>query len=103
LGILIPPSLILMIYGIIAQESIARLFAASLIPGILLTVLYIVVVLAMVRLRPELAPRSVVHGGGARELASAVLRVWHVAVLFVVALGGIYAGLFTPTEAAAVG
>ena len=101
LGILIPPSLILMIYAIIAQQSVAKLFAAALIPGLVLTVLYLVVTLIMVRARPAMAPRLAAQSG--RESARSLLRVWHVLLLFGVTLGGIYLGWFSPTEAAAVG
>jgi tripartite ATP-independent transporter DctM subunit len=101
LGILIPPSLILMIYAIIAQLSVAKLFAAALIPGVILTVLYLLVAAIMVRVRPEIAPRLAVESG--RDSARALLRVWHVLLLFGVTLGGIYLGWFSPTEAAAVG
>jgi len=99
LGILIPPSLILMIYAIIAQQSVSKLFAAALVPGLVLTALYIVVVQVMVRLKPEHAPAVEAPAGSARAL----LKVWHVALLFVVTLGGIYFGYFSPTEAAAIG
>jgi tripartite ATP-independent transporter DctM subunit len=101
LGILIPPSLILMIYAIIAQQSVSKLFAAALVPGLILTALYIVVVQVMVRLWPEHAPPpgEDISTGSLRSL----LKVWHVVVLFVVTLGGIYLGFFSPTEAAAIG
>lgn len=101
LGILIPPSLILMIYGIIAQQSIAKLFAAALIPGLVLTALYLVTIAVLVRVEPEAAPRVAT----ARQTGgpSVLLAVWDVVVLFAVTLGGIYLGWFSPTEAAAVG
>lgn len=101
LGILIPPSLVLMIYAIIARQSVAELFAAALIPGILLTTLYVIVVTVVVRLRPETIPPpdQTASAGSVRTL----LKTWHVILLFTVSLGGIYAGWFTPTEAAAIG
>jgi len=101
LGILIPPSLILMIYGIIAQLSIIELFAAALIPGLVLTGLYLLTVWIWMRLRPEAAPRlpSESKAQGFRL----VLKIWDVAALFLVTFGGIYLGWFSPTEAAAVG
>lgn len=98
LGILIPPSLILMIYAIIAQLSIAELFAAALIPGLLLLVLYAAIALFLGRRgqaahAPDRPP----------PLVSSLLRIWHMVLLFIASIGGIYAGVFTPTEAAAVG
>ena len=103
LGILIPPSLILMIYAIIAQQSVAKLFMAALVPGIILTVLYIVTALIYYRWlagdRPEPQSSSRTDDTLLRSFA----RIWHVIALFAVTLGGIYLGWFTPTEAAAIG
>ncbi|AZO79136.1 MULTISPECIES: TRAP transporter large permease [unclassified Bosea (in: a-proteobacteria)] len=101
LGILIPPSLILMIYGIIAQLSIIKLFAAALIPGLVLTGLYLITVWVWVRLRPEAAPK--LPSEGKAQAFRLVLNIWDVAALFLVTFGGIYLGWFSPTEAAAVG
>lgn len=101
LGILIPPSLILMIYAIIAQQPVIKLFAAALVPGLVLTALYVLTVALWARLRPEAAlelPRD--EGGGAVRV---LLNVADVAALFLVTFGGIYVGWFSPTEAAAVG
>lgn len=101
LGILIPPSLILMIYGIIAQLSIIKLFAAALIPGLVLTGLYLVTVWLWVRLKPEAAPK--LPNETKAQAFRLVLNIWDVAALFLVTFGGIYLGWFSPTEAAAVG
>ena len=101
LGILIPPSLILMIYGIIAQLSIIKLFAAALIPGLVLTGLYLATVWIWVRLRPEAAPK--LPSESKAQALRLVLTIWDVAALFLVTFGGIYLGWFSPTEAAAVG
>ncbi len=101
LGILIPPSLIFVIYAVISQQSVAKLFAAGLIPGIVLTGLYIAAAAVVVKLYPHWAPH------GAREPMAQRLRniagMWEFVLLFAVSVGGIYAGLFSPTEAAAVG
>lgn len=102
LGILIPPSVILIIYAVIAQESVARLFAAGLIPGIILTGLHVVVIWALCRWRPELAPPSGEVPGWTERLRD-IRAMWQVLVLFLISVGGIYAGIFSPTEAAAVG
>jgi C4-dicarboxylate transporter DctM subunit len=101
LGILIPPSLILMIYGIIAQLSIIKLFAAALIPGLVLTALYLLTVWIWVRLRPQAAPK--LPSESKAQAFRLVLNIWDVAALFLVTFGGIYLGWFSPTEAAAVG
>ena len=102
LGILIPPSVILIVYAVIAQDSIAQLFAAGLVPGLVLTVLHLVVIAVLVRFRPELVPAAeppLPWGERLRALAG----TWQIALLFGVSVGGIYAGFFSPTEAAAVG
>lgn len=100
LGILIPPSIILVIYGSIAEASVARLFAASMIPGIVLLLLYMVVAVALagraVRTTEE-RPASI------RERLRAIIEPWHFILLFVATIGGIYAGIFSPNEAASVG
>lgn len=99
LGILIPPSLILMIYAIIAQLSVAQLFAAALVPGLFLMVFYAVIALVLGRrARPAAKPLP-----GPPPLVSALAKIWHMVLLFTATIGGIYAGVFTPTEAAAVG
>jgi C4-dicarboxylate transporter DctM subunit len=101
LGILIPPSIILVIYAAIAEQSVPRLFAAGLLPGLLLTALYMVVVTIVTHVRRDYAPT----GGSAslRERLSAMKGPWQFVVLFGSTIGGIYAGIFSPTEAAAVG
>ncbi len=98
LGILIPPSLILMIYAIIAQLSVAQLFAAALVPGLFLMAFYALIALFLGRRgRPnQPAPAR-------PPLLPSLVGIWHMVLLFVASIGGIYAGIFTPTEAAAVG
>jgi tripartite ATP-independent transporter DctM subunit len=102
LGILIPPSLILMIYAIIAQQSVAKLFMAALIPGLILTVLYCTTAIIYHRALTGATPRQAVEEK-TEPLLTATLRIWHVIALFTLTLGGIYLGWFTPTEAAAIG
>ncbi|WP_372656498.1 TRAP transporter large permease [Hydrogenophaga sp.] len=101
IGILIPPSLILMIYGIIAQQSVAKLFAAALIPGLILTAFYLLTVVVTVKLKPSEAPKLPSAQPG--DLRRDLFRVWDVAALFLLSFGGIYLGWFSPTEAAAIG
>lgn len=99
LGILIPPSIILVIYASITETSIARLFAASMIPGIVLLCLYIVV--ALVVANRGSAPVETAASLGQR--LKALKDPWQFVVLFVLTIGGIYGGIFSPTEAASVG
>ncbi|QIE54904.1 TRAP transporter large permease [Pikeienuella piscinae] len=101
LGILLPPSVILIIYGFLTETSIGALFAAGVIPGLLAVMLYIAAIAVMIRIDPTLGPQS--EASDARARLRALLRVWQVLVLFVLVMGGIYGGVFTPTEAAGVG
>ena len=101
LGILIPPSIVLVIYAILAEQNIAKLFAAAFIPGILAALGYMLVINILVHLNPKLA--GSVPPMPWPERWQAVAAVWPVLLIFVVVVGGIYSGLFTPTEGAAVG
>ena len=101
IGILIPPSVILIIYGVIAEQSIGKLFLAGFIPGVLEAVFYIFTIVVLVKINPSLGPRG--SQTSLREKATALLGVWEVVLLFVCVIGGIYLGVFTPTEAAGVG
>jgi tripartite ATP-independent transporter DctM subunit len=100
LGILIPPSVILAIYAIVAEQSLPKLFAAALAPGIVLAVLYVITVSVLARLRPDLMPRA--PAMPLAERLRAGRSMWKLALLFFLAVGGIYLGWFSPTEAAAV-
>jgi len=101
LGILIPPSVILVIYAILTEQNIAKLFAAAFVPGVLAALGYMVTISLYVRRNPEAA--------GTREPVpyeerfAALLDVWPVLLVFGLVVGGIYFGWFTPTEGAAVG
>jgi C4-dicarboxylate transporter, DctM subunit len=101
LGILFPPSIILVIYGAIAEQSVPKLFAAGLIPGLVLTALYMIVALVVARVRPGDAPA--VESAGIGHRLSALTGPWQFIALFIVTIGGIYAGIFSPTEAASIG
>jgi len=100
LGILIPPSVIMVIYALAAEESVPMLFAAGMVPGLLLALLFMVVVWVIARLRPDWAP--VGPRMPMRERLVAVAAMWKLALLFGLAVGGIYTGWFSPTEAAGV-
>jgi tripartite ATP-independent transporter DctM subunit len=100
LGILIPPSVILAIYSLVAEQSLSKLFAAALFPGLLLAAFYIVVVLIIAKARPEWTPKVAAMPLGQRLRAAK--GTWKLAALFFLAVVGIYLGWFSPTEAAAV-
>lgn len=100
LGILIPPSIILVIYGSISETSVARLFAASMLPGILMLALYMIIALVVAHRRGA-APDEASVGLAAR--LRALREPWQFALLFTVTIGGMYAGVFSPNEAAAIG
>lgn len=101
LGILIPPSVILVIYAILAEQNIEKLFVAAIIPGLLAALGYMVAIAIWVRVSPNSAAvKDRVPWG---ERLKALSKVWPVVTIFIVVVGGIYAGIFTPTEAAAVG
>ncbi|WP_121066558.1 TRAP transporter large permease [Chachezhania antarctica] len=101
LGILIPPSVILVIYAILAEQNIEKLFVAALIPGILAAIGYMIAISVWVRVSPNSA--AVRDRQPWSERLVALGKVWPVLTIFIVVVGGIYAGIFTPTEAAAVG
>jgi len=101
LGILIPPSVVLILYGIITENDINTLFIAGFIPGLIGVSLYVAAVAVVVRLHPERGPPG--ERIGWRERWRALSKVWGVALLFAVVMGGIYLGWFTPTEAAGIG
>ena len=101
LGILIPPSVPLVIYAILAEQNIAKLFAAAMVPGIIAMLGYIAAIAIYVRVVPGQAP-DVQEDREHLNMAMA-LGVLPIAIIFLLVFGGIYAGLFTPTEGAAVG
>ncbi len=101
LGILIPPSVILVIYGLLTESSIRELFAAGFIPGLLGILLYLAAVRYVVWRDPKQGPRG--EKLTWRERWQALRGVWGVLILFTVVMGGIYLGVFTPTEAAGIG
>jgi tripartite ATP-independent transporter DctM subunit len=96
LGVLIPPSILLVIYGLLTETSIGKLFLAGIVPGLLATGLYMAAVAVQMARRPELGPAGARSPWAARD-------VWGTALLFLLVIGGIYRGWFSPTEAAAVG
>jgi tripartite ATP-independent transporter DctM subunit len=101
LGILIPPSTIFIIYGIMTEQSVGKLFMAGVLPGILLSLLFVATVLIWTHVQPglcERAPKSTF-----KEKIASLTGVIETFILFILVMGGLFSGLFTPTEAAAVG
>lgn len=104
LGVLIPPSGILVIYSIATNVSLVKLFIAAFVPGILTAVLYILGIFVWVRLKPELSPQVSEEAAPSFKARMKTLgRAWEVFVLFAAVMGTIYFGIATPTEAAAMG
>jgi C4-dicarboxylate transporter, DctM subunit len=101
LGILVPPSVIFIIYGIMTEQSIGKLFMSGVLPGILLTLLFILTIVIWTKIRPDLAPC-----GPRTSLAERLSALWGLAetlALFLLVMGGLFFGIFTPTEAGAIG
>ena len=101
LGILIPPSVPLVIYAILTEQNIAKLFMAAFVPGIIAAIGYMVVIAIVARVSPEDAPAGPRHSWA--ERLQALVNTWPVLLIFGVVIGGIYGGFFTPTEAASIG
>ncbi len=101
LGILIPPSVIMVVYGLLTEADIGKLFIAGVVPGLLGILFYALAVAVATWFRPELGPAG--ERLGLRATLKALKGVVEVTLLFLVIMGGIYGGLFTPTEAAGVG
>lgn len=101
MGILIPPSVIMIVYGMLTEQSVGKLFLAGFIPGVLEAVFYMIVIYILCKLNPLTGPR-----GPQTSLKTKIVALkdtWGVLVLFVLVMGGIYMGVFTPTEAGGVG
>jgi C4-dicarboxylate transporter DctM subunit len=101
LAILIPPSIPMIIYGILTQKSIGQLFMAGLVPGILLSLLFIITIYIVTGVNKKAGPAG--PRTSMRVKLGSVKNTWPTVLLFLVILGGIYGGIFTPTEAGAIG
>jgi len=101
LGILIPPSVVLIVYAIIVETNIVKLFEAALLPGILAVFMFLATVSIYVRLFPAAGPKG--RAVSRHEFVAATVAVVPIAVIFIVVIGGIYGGLYNPTPAGAVG
>jgi C4-dicarboxylate transporter DctM subunit len=101
LGILIPPSILFIIYGFITQQPIGSLFIAGILPGLLFSGMFVGLILVMCMRNPKLGPRGEAFSW--RERISSLKGVWGVIALFILVIGGLYAGIFAPSEAGAIG
>jgi len=101
LGILIPPSINMIVYGVLAEESIGRLFAGGVVPGIILSVMFMTYIGIRAIRNPSLAPKEAVLT--LKDAALSFVALWPLFVLAIIVLGGIFGGFMTPTEAAAIG
>ncbi len=102
IGIMIPPSIAFIIYGLLTQQSIGQLFLAGFIPGILQAIMYIITIFIIVKVKPSYGPGAPDRYTWGQKIKSLKLT-GPVAIIFIIAFGGIYLGLFTPTEAGAMG
>ena len=105
LGMLIPPSLLFILYGVLTEQSVGSLFIAGVIPGILLSLVYCAGILAIGRLAPDFMGRAIDHAPDAPEMGvfEMISKISPIVILVALVLGGIYGGYFTPTEAGAAG
>jgi C4-dicarboxylate transporter DctM subunit len=101
IGILIPPSVVLVLYGVLTETSIGDLFIAGFLPGVLTIVGFMLVVVVMTRIYPTIGPAG--EQATLAEKFTALGRTWAIILLFALVIGGIYFGVFTPTEAAGIG
>lgn len=102
LGFLIPPSIGFVVYGMLTEQSIGKLLIAGIVPGLLLSLAFIAIIVILVKLKPGLAPTNPQPVSWRRKFRS-LLSVWEPLSIFLIVMGGIYLGFFTPTEAGAVG
>jgi tripartite ATP-independent transporter DctM subunit len=98
---LIPPSALFIVFGILTGTSIAKLFLAGILPGLLLSVVFLFTIVAMCKRNPKLGPLGPSYSW--RERFVSLKGVWGMLVLFVLIIGGLYVGIFTPSEAGAIG
>jgi tripartite ATP-independent transporter DctM subunit len=101
IGILIPPSLGFILYAVLTEQSIGRLFIAGIIPGIIQVLFYSALIIILCRINPLLGPRG--PKAGIKEKIYSLKNTWPVLFLFLLVIGGMYGGIFTPTEAASIG
>ena len=101
MGVLLPPSVTLMVYAILTEQNITKMFLAAYVPAILAAIGYLIAIAVIVRIHPDQAPQA--QAASAAEVLSSAKSVWPIAAIFLVVFGGIYGGVFTATEGAAIG
>jgi C4-dicarboxylate transporter, DctM subunit len=101
MGLLLPPSVTLMVYAILTEQNIIRMFLAAYVPALIAATGYIAAIAVYVRMRPQHAPQA--RAAASEEVWRSALGVWPVALIFLTVFGGIYGGVFTPTEGASIG
>lgn len=101
LGVLIPPSTILVLYAILTEQSIGKMFMAGFLPGITEALIYMITIYIICRFKPAMGPSA--PKASMRERIVSLKGTWGVVLLFIIVIGGIYSGVFTPTEAGAIG
>ncbi|MBW2608857.1 MAG: TRAP transporter large permease [Deltaproteobacteria bacterium] len=101
LGILIPPSVVFIVYGFLTGSSIGKLFIAGIIPGILIALIFLTLIYVRCRINPDIGPRG--PSSTWKEKIRSLLGVWGMLALFILIIGGLYLGVFTPSEAGAIG
>lgn len=101
MGVLLPPSVTLMVYAILTEQNITKMFLAAYVPALLAAIGYLIAIAVVVRIHPDQAPAA--RPVPAAEVLQSALRVWPIVAIFVVVFGGIYGGIFTATEGAAIG
>ena len=101
IGMMIPPSIVFIVYGVMTEQSIGKLFIAGIVPGLLIATLFMATIWLMCKWRPALAPAA--SGAAWRERFRSLAGVGETLLLFALVMGGMFAGWFTPTEAAAIG
>ena len=103
IGALIPPSILMIVYGVFAETSITQIFVGGIGVGLLTALSYCLVVLAVCWLRPDIVPRTLTAVSGEGGNRAAILRIWPLLILVLLVFGGLFSGYFTATEAGAVG
>jgi tripartite ATP-independent transporter DctM subunit len=106
LGMLIPPSILMIVYGVLAEVSIGRMFLAGVIPGVVMSIAFIIIIVTLARFKPEFVYETATQSAveqPSETARSVVTKLLPITILIVLVLGGIYGGVFTPTEAGAAG